>query len=70
MSEDKDNPFKDYVPEILEYDEEVDGSDEHQIREARLTTKEDLVEKIKKAKANAKGNQTTFRGNIRTENEK
>lgn len=70
MSEDKDNPFKDYVPEILEYNEEVDGSDEHQIREARLTTKEDLVEKIKKAKANAKGNQTTFRGNIRTENEK
>jgi len=66
MSEDL---FKDYVPEVVEYDEEIDGSDEHKIRESHLNTKENLLEKIRKAKAAAKGNQTTFRGNIRTENE-
>ena len=60
--------FKDYVPEILVYDEKIDGSPEHEIREDRLNTKENLLEKIKKAKAAAKGNQTTFRQPIRTEN--
>lgn len=61
--------FKDYKPEIVEYDEEIDGSDEHKIRENRLDEKENLLEKMRKAKANAKGNQTTFRQNIRTENQ-
>ena len=67
MSEDK---FKDYVPEVIQYDEEIDGSDEHKIRENHLDVKEDLLDKIRKAKAKAKGNKTTFRGNIRTENKK
>ena len=67
MSEDL---FKDYVPEVVEYDEKVDGSDEHKVREAHLNTKETLLEKIKQAKAKAKGNQTTYRQNIRTENNK
>jgi hypothetical protein len=62
--------FKDYVPEILEYDPKVDGSYEHQIRDEHLSTKEKLLEKIRKAKAAAKGNQTTYRQPIRTENEK
>jgi len=66
MSEDL---FKDYTPEVVEYDEDVDGSDEHKIRENHLEVKEDLLEKIRLAKAAAKGNQTTFRQNIRTENE-
>ncbi len=70
MFSDKKDLFKDYVPEVLEYDIEVDGSDEYKIREDHLNTKENLVEKIRKAKAKAKGNQTTYRGNIRTENEK
>jgi hypothetical protein len=61
--------FKDYVPEILEYDEEIDGSDEYKIRDEHLSTKETLLEKIRKAKAAAKGNKTTFRQPIRTENE-
>ena len=61
--------LKNYQPEILEYDPEVDGSDEHLIREEHLSTKEALVEKIRKAKAARKNNQTTFRQNIRTENE-
>ena len=64
-----DDLFKDYVPEIVEYDPEVDGSDEHKIRDAHLNTKENLLEKIRNAKATAKGNKTTFRQNIRTENE-
>ena len=61
--------FKDYVPEILVYDEKVDGSYEHKIRDEHLSTKEKLLEKVKKAKAAAKGNQTTYRQPIRTENE-
>jgi len=69
MSEEKKDLFKDYVPESVEYDEEIDGSDEHKIRENHLEVKEDLLGQIKKAKAKAKGNQTTFRQNIRTENE-
>jgi len=56
--------FKDYKPEIIEYNEEVDGSDEHKIRENRLDEKANLLEKMRKAK----GNQTTFRQNIRSEN--
>lgn len=63
-----DEDIKNYVPEILEYDIEVDGSDEYKIREDHLTTKEDLLEKIRKAKAAKKQNKTTFRQNIRTEN--
>jgi uncharacterized protein YktA (UPF0223 family) len=62
--------FKDYVPEILTYDPEVDGSYEHKIRDEHLQTKEKLLQKIRKAKAAAKGNKTTFRQPIRTENEK
>ncbi len=62
--------FKDYKPEILEYDAEIDGMTEFELRDNRLETKENLLEKIRKAKAKAKGNQTTFRQNIRTENEK
>jgi len=61
--------FEDYKPEVVEYDEEIDGSDEHKIRDNHLQTKENLLDKIRNAKAKAKGNQTTFRGNIRTENE-
>ncbi len=61
--------FKDYVPEILVYDEAVDGSGEYKVRDEHLNTKENLLEKIRKAKAAAKGNRTVFRQNIRTENE-
>ena len=64
-----DDLFKDYVPETVEYDPQVDGSDEHKIRDEHLEVKENLLEKIRKAKAAAKGNKTTFRQNIRTENE-
>lgn len=68
--EDKKDIFADYKPEIVEYDPEIDGGEEHKIRNEHLDHKEDALEKIRKAKARAKGNQTTFRQNIRTENEK
>ncbi len=69
MSADTQELFKDYVPEVLEYDPQVDGSDEHKIRDEHLSTKENLLETIRKAKAARKSNKTTFRQNIRTENE-
>lgn len=62
--------LKNYVLEVVEYDEEVDGTLEHMGRANHLNTKKSLLEKIKKAKAAAKGNQITFRQPIRTENEK
>jgi len=65
----KEDLLANYKPEIIEYDEKVDGGSEHQIREALLDAKENLLEKIRKAKAAAKGNKTTYRTNIRTENE-
>ena len=61
--------LKNYIPEILEYDEDVDGTYEYKIREAHLTIKDELLEKIRKAKAARKSNKTTFRQPIRTENE-
>ncbi|MCX6052659.1 MAG: hypothetical protein NTZ60_09125 [Campylobacterales bacterium] len=62
--------LKNYIPELVEYDEEIDGSDEHKIRENHLNIKENLLEQIRNAKAARKNNKTTFRQNIRTENEK
>ena len=62
--------FKDYVPEILIYDPEIDGSYEHKVRDEHLNAKEKLLKKVRKAKAAAKDNKTTFRQPIRTENEK
>jgi len=62
--------YKDYKPETLEYDEEVDGGiDEYKTRDKHLDVKANLLEKIRAKKAQAKGNKTTFRKNIRTENE-
>ncbi len=62
--------FKDYVPEIMVYDPEVDGSYEHKVREEHLHVKEYLLEKIRKAKTKAKaGGKALFRQPIRTENE-
>lgn len=61
--------FKDYKPEVVSYDPKIDGSDEYKIRDNHLNTKAALIEKIRLAKAARKSNQTTFRQNIRTENE-
>ena len=63
------DPFKDYKPEVVEYDEEVDGGGEHLVRNDLLSEKEMLKAKITKAKAARKGFQTNYRQPIRTENE-
>ncbi len=42
--------FKDWVPEVVEYDEEVDGGGEHLVRDELLAKKEELAEKIIKMK--------------------
>jgi len=60
--------FKDYTPEILIYDEARDGSGAYKKRDEHLSTKEKLLEKIRRSKAAARGNKTTFRQPIRTEN--
>ena len=63
--------YKDYKPELVEYDEEIDGGiDEYKTRDKHLDVKANLLDKIRQKKAAAKGNQTTFRQNIRTENSK
>ena len=66
MSKDTKDLFKDYVPEVVEFDEEIDGSDEHKIREDHLNTKENLLKEITEKKANKR----SYRQPIRTENEK
>lgn len=66
MNEDKEDLFKDYVPEVVEFDEDIDGSDEHKTRENHLNTKEDILKKIKEKNSNKRN----FRQPIRTENEK
>jgi len=65
--------FKDYVPGIMVYNPEVDGSYEHKIREEHLDVKDFLLKKIRNAKNKAKekvnGTKAKFRQPIRTENE-
>lgn len=57
----KDDPFKDYVPEVVEYDPEVDGDDEHMIREDLLAEKERLNEVINKLKKKNRGDRKVRR---------
>lgn len=66
MSKDTKMLFEDYVPEVVEFDEEVDGSDEHKIRDEHLLSKEELLKAIQKKQANKR----VYRQPIRTENEK
>ncbi|MGB5964722.1 MAG: hypothetical protein WBF77_05290 [Sulfurimonadaceae bacterium] len=47
--------FKDYVPEIMYYDPEVDGGSEHLIREEHLDEKERLKKAITKRKEQHRG---------------
>ncbi|MEA2110657.1 MAG: hypothetical protein U9P71_01280 [Campylobacterota bacterium] len=54
----KDDPFKDYVPEVVEYDPEVDGSDEHKIRDEHLDDKAKLLEKFNNLKPDVKNQKT------------
>ncbi|MEA3374462.1 MAG: hypothetical protein U9Q62_12325 [Campylobacterota bacterium] len=47
--------FKDYVPEVLEYDPDIDGSEEHLIRDRLLEEKEKLKDTIGKLKDKIRG---------------
>ena len=47
----EDDPFRDYVPEVIEYDPEVDGV----MREEILSEKEKLRERITKRKERNRG---------------
>ena len=57
----KDDPYKDYVPETVEYDPEVDGGDEHLIRDELLAEKERLKDVITRLKEKNRGNRKVRR---------
>jgi hypothetical protein len=57
----ENDPFKDYVPEVVEYDPEVDGGDEHLVREDLLAEKERLKDVITKLKEKNRGNRKVRR---------
>ena len=48
--EKKEDLFKDWVPQVVEYNEEVDGGGEHLIRDELLAQKEELIDTIMKMK--------------------
>ncbi len=56
-----DDLFKDYVPETVEYDPEVDGSEEHLIRDELLEQKEHLKDVITTLKEKNRGNRKVRR---------
>jgi len=53
--------FKDYVPETIEYDPEVDGSEEHLIRDELLEQKKVLKDVITKLKEKNRGDRKVRR---------
>ena len=55
MKKDAKDIYKDYVPEVMDYDPEVDGGSEHLIREDLLSEKDRLRELITKRKMAIKG---------------
>lgn len=57
----KDDPFKDYVPETVEYDPEVDGGEEYLTRDKLLEEKERLKDVITRLKEKNRGNRKVRR---------
>jgi hypothetical protein len=53
--------FKDWKPEVVEYDPDVDGSEEHMIRDKLLSEKERLKEVITKLKEKNRGDRKVRR---------
>jgi len=56
-----EDPFKDYVPETVEYDPDVDGSEEHLNRDKLLEQKEQLKDVITKLKQKKRGDRKVRR---------
>ena len=61
MKKKKEDIFKDYVPETVEYDPEVDGGEEHMERDEHLATKEKLYNIINKRKKDNRGDRRVRR---------
>ncbi len=63
MADKKDTKelFKDYVPEIMHYDPEIDGGSDHLIREDLMSEKERLKSLITKRKADNRGDRRVRR---------
>lgn len=53
--------YSDYKPEIIEYDPEVDGGDEHLERDEHLKTKEKLYDLINNRKKDNRGDRKVRR---------
>jgi len=61
MKNDAKELFKDYIPEVMHYDPEVDGGSEHLIREDMLSEKERLKALITKRKEANRGDRKVRR---------
>ena len=61
MKKDSQERYKDYVPEIMHYNPEVDGGSEHLIREDMLSEKERLKALITKRKEANRGDRKVRR---------
>ena len=61
MENNKKDQFKDYVPETVEYDPEVDGGEEHMERAEHLSTKEKLYDIINNRKKDNRGDRRVRR---------
>jgi len=56
-----DELLRDYVPETMYYDPEIDGGDEHMIRDAHLSEKERLKDVITRLKQKNRGDRKVRR---------
>ncbi|RLA73464.1 MAG: hypothetical protein DRG24_00030 [Epsilonproteobacteria bacterium] len=61
MTPDAEDLFKNWEPEVLEYDPEVDGSEEHMIRDEMLDEKERLKDVITQLKEKSRGDRKVRR---------
>ncbi|WP_345970319.1 hypothetical protein WCX72_00760 [Sulfurimonas sp. HSL1-6] len=57
----QNDPYKDYEPEVVEYDPDVDGGEEHLIRDELLAEKERLKDVITRLKEKNRGNRKVRR---------
>jgi len=57
----QNDPYKDYEPEVMEYDPEVDGGEEHLVRDELLAEKERLKDAITRLKEKNRGNRKVRR---------
>lgn len=61
MSDPKKDKYADYVPKIMVYDPQIDGSDEHLIRDDHLAEKARLMDVISRLKKEKRGDDKTRR---------